>query len=172
MKSTAINTLRYSGIVTISRYIKQKKIKLAQVKNTGGQSLFNFFSECLAGDYRLAEVYRPAKILLLKYEEILDGGVSKLTVSPASDNFVHLLAKPEKVYNTSASTVRYSFIVSGDMLQSTRFNGIGLYPESATLDTCKDFAAFCRVDELEDVSISPSSILVVDWELNVLNKIS
>ena len=172
MKSTAINTLRYTGIVTVSRYIKQKKIKLAQVKNTGGLPLFNFFSECLAGDYRLAEVYRPAKILLLNYKEELVDGATKLTFSPASDDFVHLMAKPEKVFNPSASTVRYSFIISGDMLQSAKFNSIGLYAESATLDTCKDFAAFCRVDELANLSISPSSILVVDWELNILNKIS
>lgn len=171
MKNTATNNLGYTGIVTISRYIGKNKIKIAQVKNTGGQSLFDFFSDCLVGDYQSAEIHRPVKIMLLKYTEKLVGGVLKLEVEKASDRFLYPTTKPEKIYKASASTVRYSFIISGDQLQNTDFNGIGLYTDEVTRDDdCNKYAAFCKVDNLDDMVITPSALLAVDWELNILNK--
>lgn len=171
MKNTATNNLGYTGIVTISRYIGKKKTKITQVKNTGGQPLFEFFSACLTGDYQAAEVHRPVKIMLLKYTEQSIAGDIKLTVERASDKFFHLVTKPEKIYKAAASTVKYSFIISGDHLQNLEFNGIGLYTDEVSEDDdFNKYAAFCKVDNLDNRVITPSTILVVDWELNILNK--
>lgn len=171
MKNIASNTFGYTGIVTLSQYIGQKKVKLAQIQNTGGQALFNFFSECLTGNWEVAKATKPTKILLLNYEEVPGAnGDIQLSVRDAGVGFIWLTTNPEKVYNPSACTVRYSFMISGDMLRTTEFNGIGLYTNAATEYDYNNYAAFCKVDKLSEMVITPSSVLVVDWELNILNK--
>ena len=44
MTNTAVNTLTYTGIVTLSQYIENKKVKIGQTHNKGGAPLFKFLS--------------------------------------------------------------------------------------------------------------------------------
>ena len=69
MKNIATNTLGYTGIVTLSQYINSKKIKIAQVHNEGSYPLFNFLSDCLLGDFSIAALALPNKIMLLKKDD-------------------------------------------------------------------------------------------------------
>lgn len=164
MKNIAKNTLGYTGIVTLSQYNGAKKVKLAQLHNKGGNPLFNFLSDCLIGDFDVAKTRRPEKIMLLNYDE------QTQTHSKASAGFVHLVSKPEKVYSASAGIVRYSFIITRDILESaSSFNRLGLYTNAATDQDLEDFAAYCDIDILGS-SISASSVLVVDWELVISNR--
>lgn len=169
MKNTAINTLKYTGIVTISQYIGSKKIKLAQTHNAGGNSLFNFLADCLVGDFSIAALNRPTKIRLLNYSETKDTATGKKieNYTPVSD-FLYLYTKPEKVYNISKGIVRYSFVISRDILESSDFNSIGLYNDSATELETENFAAFCEIN-IPRTEILASSLLVVDWELIISN---
>jgi hypothetical protein len=169
MKNTAINTLKYTGIVTISQYIGSKKIKLAQTHNAGGNSLFNFLADCLVGDFSIATLNRPTKIRLLNHSTTIDLATNKTveTYTPVSD-FLYLYTKPEKVYDISKGIVRYSFAISRDTLESGDFNSIGLYNDSATGSDTENFAAFCEI-EIPRTEILASSLLVVDWELIISN---
>lgn len=170
MKNTAINTLEYTGMVTLSQYVNSKKIKLMQVHNEGGNPLFNFISDCLVGDFDVAKVNLPTKIMLLKYTDEIDptGNITGMTIEKKS-GFIYLLSKPEKIYNTSKGIVKYSFMLSRDILESTDFNSIGLYTSNTSELYPENYAAFCKVN-ISKNDISTSSILVVDWELNISNK--
>lgn len=169
MKNTAINTLGYTGIVTLSQYIGNKKIKIAQMHNSGGNPLFNFLSDCLVGDFDVAALSRPTKIMLLKGSEEKDdtNGTVSMRYEKAS-TFMFLRTKPEKVYNKSKGIVRYSFQVSKDFLANNTFNYIGLYNNSASEQDLDKFAAICPVD-LPTSTLSSSAILIVDWELIISN---
>jgi hypothetical protein len=161
-KGIAINTVGYTGIVTLSQYTKGKRFIVAQTHNAGGKPLFNFLADCLAGDFNIAKLDWPTKILLLNVD---DGVISKAS----NTRFIHLLSNPEKVYSDSEGIVRYSFIIPQTIFAGTSFNAIGLYPDSATLNDFNDYAALCKIDTSK-ANISISSVLVLDWELHISNQ--
>lgn len=167
MKNTATNELAYTGIVTLSQYNGKSKTVLAKLNNSGGLSLFNFLSDCFLGDFSVASVNRPTKIMLLK-KSITDNSVDYKSTS----GFIYLLTKPEKIFNSTItnSTVCYSFIIPREYLNSD-FNCIGLYPDSATTSDVTEYSAICEVDA-SAIPVSASTILVVDWELIINNKMS
>lgn len=161
MKNKALNTLGYTGIVTLSRNVGSKKIKIAQVHNTGASSLFDFLSDCLIGEFEVARLTRPAKIKLL----YVDGS----SYSSAS-GFIGLLTKPVKVHEPNQSRIRYSFVIPRDYLEGIdSFNslGLGLYANGALDSKLEDFSAFCALD-LDKNALTGAS-LVVDWELVISN---
>ena len=169
MKNTALNNLMYTGIVTLSQYIGSKKIKIAQFHNAGGNPLFNFISDCLAGDFEVAKLARPTKIMLIQATESEDREQGTVSVEyDRRSGFIYLLTTPEKVYDNSRGIVRYSFAMSRDLLEGTEFNGIGLYANSATEEDVAQFAAFCKVSDIKN-KLTDSSIMIVDWELRISN---
>jgi hypothetical protein len=163
IKGTAINSLAYTGIVKLSQYIGRKKFTIAQMHNAGGKPLFDFLADCLVGDFEIAKLDRPTKILLLNEDE-------NNNLSKANDTgFIYLTSKPEKVYDEAEGIVRYSFIIPQDIFANTNFNAVGLYTGTATTVDIEDYAAYCYIgtDVLNDISIS--SVLVLDWELHISN---
>lgn len=168
MKSTTNNTLGYTGIVTLSQYTRNKKIIVARKHNQGGNSLFNFIADSLAGDFDIARLERPTKILPLKISENASG--EKEIQKASNTNFIQLLTNPEKVPSVSSGIVRYSFIIPSDVLTDSDFNAIGLYAASATEADFENYAAICTIDDIDRNNISISSMLVVDWELIITNK--
>jgi hypothetical protein len=83
--------------------------------------------------------------------------------------FIYMLSKPEKVHNDVNGVVRYSFVIPQEFFSGIDFNAIGLYTSSATGVDLNDYAAIIGVD-LENISLSISSVLVLDWELHISNK--
>ena len=108
MKNVALNTLNYTGVVTLSRYTGQKKVKLAQIHNTGGLPLFNFLANCLTGDFASAKDEYPTKIKLVNRETIDTDVYEYSSVS----GFIFLRRPVEIVSNNSGECrVRYSFMI-------------------------------------------------------------
>ena len=168
MKNTSLNTLEYNGIVTLSRYIGGKKIKIAQTKNSGRTPLFDFLYSCLTGDFDVARLNVPTKIMLLKSIENRD---TKTVTYESRSGFIYLLTKPEKIYRESSqNSVKYSFMLSRDQLTAlgteNSFDSIGLYADNET--STQNFSAVCTI-ELPTARMTASSVLVVDWELNIQN---
>jgi hypothetical protein len=159
MKNTAVNTLKYTGIVTLSQYIGSKKIKIAQMHNTGKKSLFDYLADCLIGDFTKVGATRPTKIKLVNYIVSNDPN----TYSDVS-GFIYLLTKPEKIEDANSCRVRYSFIVPKDEIEGITFTnlGVGLYADGAN-DTSA-VAAFCPINGLS-ASVLMNASLVIDWEL-------
>jgi hypothetical protein len=163
IKSIAVNNVEYTGIVKLSQYTAGKKIAVTEQYNEGGKALFNFLVDCLIGDFDIAKADRPAKIMLLNTDDA--GNLAKAT----NTGFIYLLSKPEKVYSAKKEgIVRYSFIIPQDYFVGTTFNAIGLYASSASELDLTDYAALCAID-LSDVTLSISSVLVLDWELHISN---
>ena len=172
MNNTAVNTLNYTGIVTLSQYIGSKKVQIAQTHNTGSASLFNFLATCLAGDFTIAKLNLPTKIKLLCREEVY----GEYVYSPIT-SFIFLRTPPEPSFNAGESRVRFSFIIPRDFLESINqvassgsVLGLGLYANSVpdVESETSNFMAFCVLDEL-DRSMFINTFLVVDWELIIAN---
>lgn len=160
MKNNAINTLSYTGIVTLSRYVGSKKIEIAKLYNSGGYSLFNFFSDCLVGNFDIAKINRPTKIMLLAKDA---SGEFK----QASD-FIIQVSSPEKFYSRTGSKVKLSFMIPRDKFTSTTFTHIGLYADSTNYDEYTQYAALVAKPSTL-TNLSSSSALLIDWELNISN---
>ena len=172
MKNIAVNALNYTGIVTLSQYMGDQKITIAQMHNTGGGSLFNFLASCLAGDFRAAQPNRPTKIRLLSRT----GEKGSYYYSPVTST-IFLRTPPEPSYTAGESRVRFSFIVPRDFLEafpsvaSAGTLGIGLYANSIPDrddSEAKNFMAFCALDEV-NWSALVNTFLVVDWDLIISN---
>ena len=165
MKNKAINTLEYTGVVRLSQYIGSKKVEVAKLQNEGSYSLFNFFADCLVGDFEVAQINRPTKIMLLQKD-------SKTSEFTSKSGFIFQTSKPEKVYDTAKGTVRYCFIIPKDLISSIKpetVTHIGLYANSATDGEETNFSALVGVDLTNDDLASAAAVLV-DWELNISNK--
>lgn len=162
MKNKAINGLKYTGIVTLSHYISGKKRIIKQIHNKGKDSLFNFLSDCLIGDFNIAKYELPAKISLTQVTD------EEEFSNASSAGFIYLLGKPEKIYSEGAGKVRYSFIIPKDTIIQSECNSISLYAKNVTdLNNCM---AYCKIPENDLKSqISGIAALVVDWDLIISN---
>lgn len=167
MKNKALNSMQYTGIVTLSQYINNKKIPIKKIHNKGGDTLFSFLTDCLIGDFDIAKLSRPTKIMLLQVDE----NESEITVTDRASGFIYLLSKPEKIYNNTGNAACLSFKVPRDMLSGTEFNAIGLYSDNATIYDYNKYSAICLID-INNNELSVSSVLDVDWELILSNKIN
>ncbi len=171
MKNRAINTLEYTGVVTLSQYVGDKKLTLAKLSNEGGYSLFNFFADCLVGEFDVAAVNRPTKIMLLHVDKT-DGSTMSFE---SRSGFIYQTSSPEKTMQSTTSavgSVRYSFIVPKDLLSgkdANDVNYIGLYANAAQPGEESNFAALVGVNFAEQ-NVSASSAVLIDWELNIYNR--
>ena len=165
MKNIAINALGYTGRVTLSQCIGDKKIKVAEIHNSGGEPLFNFISDCLIGDFDTARLNRPNKIMLLK--KVINSSDNSISYTSMSD-YIYILTNPEKVYDPSRGRVRYSFVITRDKLDDASFDHIGLYTENTSLADISSYAAICEVPST-DINLTVASALVIDWELIISN---
>lgn len=169
MENTVINTLKYTGIVTLSQYTGSKKVKITQLHNAGGGSLFKFFANCLVGDFTAAKLLRPTKIMLVepKNKNSLTEGFQ---MSSQSGGFIYQLTKPEIVPTKDTSRVRYSFIIPKDIVSSitdTENLYLCLYTDEVPVYKPDDYAAICKLDIAKN-NIA-NAALVIDWELVISN---
>ena len=159
MKNIAVNNLKYTGIVTISQYIGDKKVKITESYNSGGNPLFNFLADCLVGDFDIAKISRPTKIMLLSEDE--NGDLID------KSGFIYLITKPEKV---ASNMVKYSFIISRAILDGINdIKYIGLYNNAATERSLDEYSAIAAI-KIDSATLSTSSMLVVDWKLIISNE--
>ena len=166
-KNIATNSLAYTGIVTLSQYKGNKKLKLIQIHNSGKNPLFTFLSDCLAGNFDTAKLNMPNKIKLLCKSE----KDSIITFDSCSIGYTSLFSIPEKDASaTGSSAVIYSFVIPYDQITDT-FNCIALY--TANPKGIEDFAAICDTgDEVSLNNLPLNSSLVIDWKLIISNAAS
>lgn len=173
MNNSALSGLRYTGIVTLSQYINGKKRIIGKIKNTGGLPLFDFFTDCLIGNYEAAQFNRPSKIMLLK-QNLNNTESSELV--PVS-GFIYMISRPEKVASSKlfsdildnteiASVACLSFLVPATAISET-FTHIGLYTDSTGLHDIEAYAALVPVNTA--LNFTSESVLLLDWYLIVSN---
>lgn len=168
MKNIAVNTLAYTGIVTLSQYKGNKKTQVAKIHNTGGSPLFRFLANCIAGDFTNSQAGCPARIRLIN-RDISDQGYEYTSVS----GFIFKQSSKIIVDNLGECRVRYSFMIPRDLLEnvtSVETLGLGLYNMQDSDPA--NFVAFCALGtaglELTRTELSHASLLV-DWDLIISN---
>lgn len=164
----AISTLAYTGEVTLSKVVANKKVKIKKFHNAGGDPLFSFLADCLVGNYDTAKFKQPAKVMLIN---ITKEGTEVTNYTPCS-SFVYLLSKPEKltVKNGPATAVKYSFMMSTEGI-SGNFTHIGLYTGRADSGSLDNFVAICEMEEISLAALTDTPVLLIDWELTISNAI-
>lgn len=190
--------LSYSGMVKLYAYQNNKKFFLGQYKNTGGSSLFDFFTQCLTGNFTEAAKLLPKQICLLKTTvQGGDGGESKalddwvLENSDSSikdiDNdrliieqctlYISQRDLPVPISQAGSTTVCFNFMVPVSLVYNTEgvnsdINSVGLY--TAQADEANDvdnFLALCILDLDSYASeLAASSYMLLEWYLTVENK--
>ena len=174
MKNQIKNSLSYTGIVTLSQYIGTKKVKIAQIHNTGGASLFEFLEDCFTGNIEQAQLKKPAKIKLLHLTPLSERESDGYRISSASTGFIGLYSQPPASQSNSAGChITYSFLIHRDQLDSLAGMsnlGLGLYPFNTenTETGIYEYIALCKLN-FSNSTILSSSSLIVDWELIVSN---
>lgn len=170
--------LGYEGKVTLTLKSNDQIIKSQTYKNNGTVDLFKFLGNCLAGRFTEATKLLPNKILLL-YNYSPDGPDAKnaKNVNYQSD-FIGYAQAPSIVddENTESVKVTYNFEVSYTAVEGS-FNQIALYGDTKTLSDSSDFSAYYFLTknnaefDVQDVSTwSPTTILLIEWELSISNK--
>ena len=171
MKNTAINTLKYTGIVTLSQYIGTKKFKIAQQHNAGGSYLFDFLAHSLIGDFTYAKILKPTKVVVLKRKKT-EGNDGYTYISKSG--FITLTTNPEIITDNDKTRVRYSFIIPKDQVESLVTDDLtglclGLYSNAVTdFNELHNYSAICEIGSVSKNALINSS-LVVDWELVISN---
>jgi hypothetical protein len=79
-----------------------------------------------------------------------------------------MLTPPTKVYNPTGSAVCFSFIVPIEYLR-TDFDAVGLYSLTASTRDADKYSAVCSIPNFATTRFSSSSVLIVDWQLNIHN---
>jgi hypothetical protein len=177
IKNIASNSFDYTGIVKLSLYDGDYLVKSKEIHNSGTLFLFDFFAFCLMGSFDKARLYRPTKVKLLKVD-IDEDGLETGEVTPAS-GFIYLRSAPEIVHKegNDGQTVKLSFIIPRTLISSTDFNRICLFADCISNDENTEYSAYCDLEGAEDLGInsittwSLSSVLAIDWELTISNKI-
>lgn len=178
-KNRLTNSLEYSGKVKISAVRDGVVLASEELSNSGTATLFSFFSYCLMGAFEEAALFCPAKIRLLIANENSDLVGADADVEPAS-GLIYVSTRPERVINPEidGGTVKFSFMIPRTMIDDVGFNRIALYPQYANDSNLYDYIAYCDISGEDDLDASIytawslSSVLLIDWELTVSNKIT
>ena len=165
MNGNVLNNVSYTGIVSLSQYHGKSKVLIEKIENAGGMALFDFLAECIIGNFDSIKLERPTKIMLLKkYKNEITGLISYKSAS----DFIYMLNQPTKVYNPTGSAVCFSFIIPIEYLR-TDFDAVGLYSSTAGTQDADKYSAVCSIPNFATTRFSSSSVLIVDWQLNIHN---
>jgi hypothetical protein len=183
MDNIMVENFGYEGKLKLSLVDGENVIKVQEVNNSGTDMLFSFFSYCLMGELEIASLYRPTKIRLLRV--IYDDASGEELGLEAASGYIYLKSKPERVFNSQieAQAVKLSFMVPRSLIDSTGFNRIALYPHFAGNegeDDLPNYSAYCDISSITGgiagveglSSWTISSVLLVDWEMTISNKIT
>ena len=171
--SKSINGFEYSGDITIKLAEGDRIYSEQHYHNTGCRTLFNFFSNCLAGDFNAAKSSRPCKIVLFKAGDgeqlgtfnssywtdeyrISSGMYYDSAVTPGMEE-----GKCETTFH-----FRLPFLALNG---GTTVSKLGLYPDIISFyDT--DLCAYKFLDRpIEIPEKSGNYTIIIDWTLKVTN---
>lgn len=187
--------LSYSGTVKLYAYQNNKKFFLGQYKNTGGSSLFDFFTQCLTGNFTEAAKLLPKQICLLNTTVQEKGGKEPVELPDwveqnATKNIsdVQLIIEPYTGYiaqrdlpvqvsQTGSTAVCFNFMVPASFICDTegvqdKINSVGLYTAQANeANDVDNFLALCILDlDKYSSELAASSYMLLEWYLTVENK--
>jgi len=154
----------YAGTVTVSIEDGDRVYRKKRFHNVGKTKLFEFFADCLTGNYSSAESSRPCRIVLFGGEDDMPNINNKLS------SFVYYDAAPniELEKNGEYSSVSYHFRLPYLALKVGRnVYACGLYPANNNSDMC----AFFQFDKpLPLLSTDSNMTVIIDWKMTISNQ--
>ena len=170
--------LGYEGKVTLTLKSNGRILESKTYKNTGTAQLFNFLAYCLADDYQRARDLLPSKIMLLYNGQTPDSRYATSVVQRSS--YQGLAQVPTIITtNQAQASVVYSFevpkaAITGEFNQVALYNGNATYTENGI----KNFSAYyflvdgdkSKFNTQSTQDWSPSTVLLIEWELIISNK--
>lgn len=173
--------LGYEGKVTLTLKSNNRVIQTKTYTNAGTAQLFKFLGYCLLGAYEEARGLLPTKIMLLRNSSnginYTSASVNPRAVEPRSE-FRGRSQIPLIVSDSIEKQVKviYSFEVPKSAIGG-KFNQIALYGADVPKDEEENFSAFYflvddygAIAELDPSLWSDTTVLLIDWELNISNK--
>ena len=159
-----MNSLTYTGNVTVSIVKNKTIIKTYHGHNSGSKELFHFFAYALAGKYKIAESLRPLRIML--FEKTTDKPEGQ-----AVSNYIGINV-PTTVEATTDNTsykATLHFLIPYTYITGNKVDIYKLYPlNSADALAIFDAEAAGQAIDLSNINKAKYS-LIVDWELLVSN---
>lgn len=169
MSHTA-NQLAYEGTVRMRVVDHGHTLYSTTLKNKGTKKLFEFLSLCLVGTYTPSLV--PKRLRLL---------YTAPGTRQACSSFVSFSKAPTTETRGDSAIAVLSFVVPRSYIYSAvdgngeehAFNQIGLYTE--TEYNLEEMYAYYDISEAEAQKMNPASwsqtsLLIIDWELQLSNK--
>ena len=166
-KSVINDTFQYTGTVTL-KTIKGGKVTSSKTyHNNGGNELFNFLYNCLAGKY--IDSSRPAYIVAY-YK---DAGENKYT---ANGSLNTISATIIEASSTEPACIEYRFILPYlSAYTSTGIDGFAVYnssknPISASAgdNVSTDYSMILELNENKKINKDETTLVV--WRLQIENK--
>lgn len=168
--------LGYEGKVTLTLKSNNRVLKSKTYKNNGTAQLFKFLGYCLIDSYEQAKNLLPAKLLLLHNNSDSPSTANPANVELRSD--WQTFAKVPSILSeqsTEQVKVTYSFEIPRAAIDERGFNQIALY--GIGIEDFRDFSAYYylindrgdfKTEEVQQWS--PTTILLIEWELSIANK--
>lgn len=187
--------LSYSGTVKLYACQNNKKFFLGQYKNTGGSSLFDFFTQCLTGNFIEAAKLLPKQICLLNTTVQKEGGkevvslyewvsqnstkdisTAQLIIEPRT-GYIAQRDLPVPVPQAGTAAVCFNFMVPASLIYDAEgikdgINSVGLYTAQATeANDVDNFLALCVLNLNDYTSeLAASSYMLLEWYLTIENQ--
>ncbi len=183
--SSSSQNFKYSGDITIKITDDDNRVySETKYHNTGCLKLFNFFADCLIGNYNIAKSNRPCRVVLFKedddhptYRKV--GGVDKFDITSMCEECrvstrVYYDSTPEpNITENDGCSVKYHFrlpfltLANGAIVKK-----IGLYPNIISSYT-KDLCAYFILPEGKEIPVPEAGgnyTIIIDWILIIENK--
>ena len=178
---------RYTGTVTIASYLGDRLIQKESHHNKGLNTLFEFMSNCLQGNWYEAKYKRPCKLVMLQTadQELSPNDISSPSNSSAIDregkhfwSSKYAVCNPT-MYDTAATTttdaesssVTYHFRVPFlSLVGGSKIKKLMLLPPQATNYQTEACAYYVLDTEIEVPVVGANFTVIVDWTLTFSNE--
>ena len=184
--SKSAQAFDYVGDITIKLTEGDRVYSTKHYHNNGAVKLFNFFADCLIGNFNVAKSSRPCKIVLFKVKEDdseLDPETGEVDPTKAiwdddtriSTKVFYDSAVTPGASEESGSTVTYHFRIPYlSLVDGERVRKLALYPDiiSSYRD---DRCAYYILPAAEEIQIpgpagvSSNFTIIIDWKLHIYN---
>ena len=143
------NKMIYKGKVSVTFTKGGKVIYKNKGKNAGTTSLFNFFAQCMAGNYN--DRLRPKFIKLMSFE---DGESENIT-----ESYI-----PFSGLSVDSTKTKFKFLIPFSSLKEGK-----VVAELQLYNDNRNMLASYMIPKSEQYTLGSGESIVVDWELEISN---
>ncbi len=172
MNSNMIDAIGYKGTVNVTIVDRDKVINKFTCHNNGTNNLFNFLSNCIAGNYINHELYRPCKIALYSQGE---GSTDIISTNTRTTEFIYqdsvARVVPKEGTNAGYDVIFHFRIPFVKIFSNRKITHAALWP-SIIDEQSNGYSAFVAFSPQITIpnNVTSTWTIIVDWKLELTNK--